>query len=207
MTQAAGNWQQHQGNWKGAWTTKITNSRAPLAATALPGPARPLAFPHSSLITTPCSFHGSFQCLPNDENEGLKGVRDLPKCRVREGLGLNRNSRYQIQSLRLECAPKQQCHHGRAWCQEGSPLICSRHTPLSDLGLPGDSNTKSVTIQRVFSAISKWPLQHCYMKPQLQFKTLLLLTNFNVPTQQRKESYLQLWLLVQGMLSFSRLFT
>ncbi|VCX41213.1 unnamed protein product [Gulo gulo] len=29
------------------------------------------------------------------------------------------------------------------------------------------------------------------MKPQLQTGTFLLLTNFNIPTQQRKESYLK----------------
>lgn len=30
-----------------------------------------------------------------------------------------------------------------------------------------------------------------YMKPQLQVKTFLLLPNFNIPTQQKEESYLK----------------
>lgn len=159
MTQAVGNWQQHQGNWKGAWATQITNSRAPLAATALPGPACPLAFPHTSLITTPCLFHGSFQCLPNDEEtEGLKGVTDLPKCTElgRDGTRTGTHS-YQVYSLLLERAPQQQhLVTGRAAhsSARGTHHSVTKGWQMTVTGHMA-RNTKSVTIQWVFLAISK----------------------------------------------------
>lgn len=78
VTQAAGNWQQHKGNCQEAGATQVTSSRAPWAATALPGPALPWAFPHSRLIATPCSFHSSFQCLPSDEEPKVYEV--WPTC-------------------------------------------------------------------------------------------------------------------------------
>lgn len=55
-------------------------------------------------------------------------------------------------------------------------------------------NTKSVTIQSSSQSSQQSLSNHhdtAYMKPPLQTGTFLLLTNFNIPTQQRKESYLK----------------